>query len=180
MSREAGLLTGFLEKKRNRIAASYLRGPRVLDVGCNQGHLREYLDPSQHYVGIDPHPDTVPAFDFYLKSGFDDLTELGEFDAVALIAVIEHVTESQRLLSNLFKHVKKGGVIVITTPTKFGDKLHHWFARMGVVSLDAADDHQHIFDLDELAGQVTQAGFEIVVKKKFLFGGNQVVVGKKN
>ncbi len=175
MTRKKGFFSVFLKDRRNEIAARFLTGSRILDVGCNHGELRPFLKPEQTYVGIDVRP---PAKKIFLqRSGLDDLSDLGLFDGVALIAVIEHIEEPRRLLENVYKSVRKNGRIVITTPTKKGNALHHWLARIGLVSLDAADDHQTIFDVDELAELVESVGFQVEVKKTFLLGGNQLVVG---
>lgn len=107
------------------------------------------------------------------------MSELKTFDSVALLAVIEHVEDYAGLIKNISKSLKKNGAFVITTPSKFGDFLHGFLSRIGLVSKEAAEGHQKILSLEELSGLLERAGYEVLTRKRFLFFTNQLIVGKK-
>jgi SAM-dependent methyltransferase len=179
MSKRQGNLSVFLQHQRINAAKPWVRGPRVLDVGSNEGNFRRFLPAGIHYVGIDPKPSQHSGFTFYQRSGLDDLSDLGLFDSVCLLAVIEHVHDYGRLVNNLFKSLRPGGRLIITTPTPAGDQVHRFFSGLNISSTDAVDDHFHIFTLSELVALLLRNGFEIEHKSLFFLGLNQAVVGKK-
>ncbi len=53
MGKDSGLITGYLAKERNSIAARYVSGKRLLDIGCESGLLRKLLGKGMEYNGID-------------------------------------------------------------------------------------------------------------------------------
>lgn len=179
MSKRQGRLSVFLQQKRINAAKPWVIGPRVLDVGTNEGNFRLVLPPGTEYIGIDIKPSKHSGFTFFQRSGLEDLSDLGLFDSVCLLAVIEHVPQYERLVKNLAKSLRFGGRLVLTTPTPLGDQVHHFFSNLDVVSKDASDDHEHIFSLDELQKLLVKNGFEIEFASHFFLGLNQVVVGKK-
>ncbi len=179
MARKRGMLSGFLEKQRFKIAKSFLSG-KVLDVGCRQGGLRHYLADSSKYVGIDVLQQPADDFSFFRRSALNNLSDLGKFDSIALLAVIEHVSDCNSLLLNLYACLNKKGVLVVTTPSKAGNALHHYLAKLGLTSAHDAQDHKNIFSIDDLVSIIESAGFDVVKSRQFLFGGNQLVVGVKH
>ncbi len=57
--------------------------------------------------------------------------------------------------------------------------MHKIFRRIGLVSSFAAEDHKHIFSLEELKSACQQAGFRIIEARTFKLGFNQFVVCEK-
>jgi 2-polyprenyl-3-methyl-5-hydroxy-6-metoxy-1,4-benzoquinol methylase len=130
-------------------------------------------------VGIDLQIKIKPEFEFHKRDALGDLSDLGLFDSILLIAVIEHVTQAQELLRNLSKQLAPGGRLILTTPSKAGDALHHHLSGVGLASSDAAEDHEKIFTLEELKALIADAGLTPTHASTFFFGLNQLVVGEK-
>lgn len=181
MTSQVGFLSKFLENQRNARAIRFLKGPRVLDAGCNTGELRHHLPSTMEYVGVDRDPSRPHPFTFYARDLSQPLNDLGVFDSIAFLATIEHIPGDiqPKILSNLVQVLRPGGMLVVTTPSQFGDKVHDFTSNFKLVSKEAAEDHEKILSLDELATLLKNAGLEIETKSTFLFGMNQLVVGKK-
>jgi ubiquinone/menaquinone biosynthesis C-methylase UbiE len=103
----------------------------VLDVGCGQSPYKFLLDPSQTtYFGID----IVDANKFdYANSeitpfnGQDIPFEDSKFEGLICTEVLEHVFTFQKLIDEMFRVMKKGGIGIITIP---------WSARYHYIPYD--------------------------------------------
>src|SRR5260221_5100575 len=110
-----------------------LRTGTVLDVGATFGYFAWPLQLlGYHVTAVDRYQDVNGGFDAYLdrlrSSGvrvvetsrgneLEIIGELGEFDAVVSMAVIEHVPHTPReFLRMLASHVRPGGILAIDTP----------------------------------------------------------------
>lgn len=114
---------------------------RVLDVGCGNGSQLALPLVSQGVAvtGIDTDEVSIaharelahasPTAHF-LSTSIDDLTE-GEFDAVILSEVLEHVTNPRELLRSSIDHASKNGIIIVTTPNGYGEfEWDSWLFRL--------------------------------------------------
>jgi len=97
-------------------------GRRLLDVGSGPGFLlRVARERGWDAVALDPSPFAVAQA---RKAGFeahqgmleDVALEPGSFDALALLQVIEHVTDPRPLLAACHRLLKPGGALVVATP----------------------------------------------------------------
>lgn len=111
----------------------WVRGPRVLDVGCTS-HTLEVGSPhwlhgrlKQRFhdlVGIDISRENLESL---RKAGFDNLHlqsaesfELADkFDTIVAGELIEHLANPGLFLQRAKWHLKEGGSIVLTTPNPF-------------------------------------------------------------
>jgi len=178
MGKKWGVLSDFLLEQRNSIAAKYIKG-NLLDVGCNRGDLREFISLNTEYSGIDINPKTRQIkFPYKQLSVENNLKQLGKFDSITLIALIEHLKKPEQAIKNIREILNNKGRIIITTPSKIGDKIHSIGSKIGLVSKFASEDHQRIFSLNELENLLKKQGFRIIESKTFLFGLNLLVVGE--
>lgn len=106
----------------------------LLDIGCGYGRLSSELlnsfplleptglDISQHYVDLYQKKVNRPA---YLATIENFPENLGEFDCVLIVTVLMYVSPEKlkTSISKIWKHVKRGGVLIIIEP----DISSHFF-----------------------------------------------------
>jgi len=101
----------------------------VLDVGCGTGAFSVKGSLYGHYMeacGLEDckFSDVIP----FKQVDFNDnlLPYANEsFDAAVAIEVIEHVNDPHRFINELYRVVKKDGVVVLTTPN-----VENWYNRL--------------------------------------------------
>jgi 2-polyprenyl-3-methyl-5-hydroxy-6-metoxy-1,4-benzoquinol methylase len=127
-------------------AIGNLEGRRVLDLGCGDGALSWLLwKRGAQAVGVDPTPEAIEYArrehrrrgtdaQFATMSSYDSGQADGSFDAVISTDVIEHVEQPIALLEELRRVLKPGGVGIVTTPIRLGERplahvphVQEWF-----------------------------------------------------
>lgn len=91
---------------------------KVLDVGGTKSYKAGYFNIEDvEYLNIDPatNPD-------YLSSGENIPVKENLYDAVILSKVLEHLENPEVVLTEIFRVLKPGGTLLITTPFLF--KVH--------------------------------------------------------
>jgi SAM-dependent methyltransferase len=172
VTRGHGLLEGFLARQRTRKANALIPEParsgRVLDIGCGTYPLfllntrfaeRYGLDRA---VPADLHEPglSLRAHDIALaeRLPFDG----GYFDAVTMLAVFEHLDRPvlTRLLSEILRVLKPGGVFVMTTPAGWTDRLLKVMGAVGLVSHEEVDEHRGTYSHSQIVEIAKGAGFD--------------------
>jgi SAM-dependent methyltransferase len=101
------------------------RAPRVLDLGCGEGHFAGLLDEEgAEVVAVEVAPEAVrraqaahPGLDVRLVAPGERLPfEDSLFDLVWAGEVIEHVAYTQAWLSEVRRVLRSGGVLLLSTP----------------------------------------------------------------
>ena len=105
-----------------------LAGKTALDVGCGAGLLAEPLARMGAQVtGVDAAPENVAAasvhaegvgLDIRYIAGEIGAQDLGKFDLVTSMEVIEHVADKRRFLSELAARLADDGLMVLSTPNR--------------------------------------------------------------
>ncbi len=119
----------------------YIRGKKVLDVGCvehsleNMNVLRlwvhEFLrEHCEHVTGIDLLADDIAVL---REAGYDMVCANAEsfcldqkYDVIFAGELIEHLSNPGSFLERCKDHLKSDGVLILTTPNAFS--LHHLLA----------------------------------------------------
>ncbi len=119
------------------------------------------------------------------------------FNILIACAVIEHLSDAYSFIKESFRVLKRGGIIILTTPVPFWESF---FSKIGHLN---EDQHQETFNLKKLNKMLTANNFEVPEYKKFMISpvgfpfenfiekilrslritftfGNQIIIGKKN
>jgi SAM-dependent methyltransferase len=180
-TRGRGLLEPILARWRteraNRLIPPALREGRILDIGC--GSFPYFLAHTafKEKFAVDQLPlsaetaagNKIEFFELDLNREPKLPFEPDYFDAVSLLAVVEHLSPDSMaaLFTECRRVLRTGGMVVLTTPAAWSDGLLHLMAHLNLVS--AAEIHEHAFayTLPLIGWHFGQAGFEM---KKLKFG----------
>jgi len=171
-TRGNGLLEGFLAKKRAEIVDQLIplesRNGRLLDVGCGtypyfleNTHFREKFGVDKGIDAKFARPDSLSLINFNLEHDdrlpFND----GYFEAVTMLAVIEHFKPERavRIVRECQRVLKDGGQLIITTPALWTEKLLRGMAMLRLVSSEEIAEHKDTYNHSKLAALFCSAGF---------------------
>jgi 2-polyprenyl-3-methyl-5-hydroxy-6-metoxy-1,4-benzoquinol methylase len=175
-----------LQRWRIRRALAWVPdGGHVLDVGCADGALFDLgRGRIGSGVGVDPEPAPVwrgPLGTERRTGTFPDAVRDGEsFDAIVMLAVVEHVEEPQLKLwaQECARLLRPEGRVVITVPSPLVDSLLHVGIALRV--LDGMEAHQHHgFDPRGVPELFATAGLEVEAARRFQLGLNNLFVLRK-
>lgn len=151
-------------KENLKIAMPYIRGMRVLDIGCWTGIIEKMVASStKKIVGVDPNNDAVvfaqkhvPNSAFKVASALDLPFRDRSFDTVLLLEVIEHLPQGSesKALSEIWRVLDRNGTLVLSTPNK------HTVS----ILLDPAYfliKHRH-YSFSDLKSLLNNSGFQIL------------------
>jgi SAM-dependent methyltransferase len=150
--------------------AEHGSGKRVLDIGCGQGELLQWLvERGFEADGIEPSEDAAAiARERGLAARTATLEELvadspPPYDAALLVNVLEHVPRPEEMLRAIHGILEPGGFLYIRVPNDFNplqaaaqSKLdaEPWWV--------AVPDHVNYFDVESLCDLTRQTGYEPV------------------
>jgi len=109
--------------------SSVQRTPRLLDLGCGQGHITEAIRQALHsadVTGLDYSISAIdyahahfPEIDFAVGDAYESPYAQGFFDVVVCNNLWEHVPDPLLLLSRIKRILRPGGHIVLSTPSRY-------------------------------------------------------------
>ena len=184
--RTDGLLTRPLIGARISAALGAIpSGARVLDVGCGLTDLASRL-PS--YVGCDRWEEVLEenrrrhpcarflAWDVLASEAPEDVRAAGPYDAILMLALLEHLADPAAALRRAATLLAPGGRVVVTTPHPVGHAPLEAGAALGLLSRHAAEEHDALLGRAELAAAGETAGLALAAYRRFLLGLNQLAV----
>ena len=150
-------------RERQRLAVMYLDTATpgaLLEIGCGSGARLAALRArgwQVHGQEIDPQAAAVAREHFGLSVHLGPVSDMtGNFDAVILNHVIEHVPDPVEMLEHCRRLLRDGGTLVVTTPNiaSYGHR------RFGAnwIALDPPR-HLHLFTTVALRAAALHAGF---------------------
>lgn len=158
-----------------------LAGKSALDVGCGAGLLCEPLSRLGAAVtGVDAAVENIAAAKAHAsqsglaidyRAGELAAQQLGLFDLVSSMEVIEHVTEPAVFVGELAARLKPDGLMILSTPNRTAaSKLFVVEAaeRLGQVPR-GTHDWEKFLTPEELTALLTDAGLEVVAMEGIAF-----------
>ncbi len=104
----------------------------------------------------------------------------GKADCVFMLAVLEHLPENTCLLDEAVRVLKRGGVLILTTPTPAAKPVLEFLSyRLHIISEESIREHQHYYSKKELLERMKRLHCSVIRYETFQFGWNALIVGKK-
>jgi 2-polyprenyl-3-methyl-5-hydroxy-6-metoxy-1,4-benzoquinol methylase len=159
-------------------------GARVLDVGCADGALFRQLDGRiSGGVGIDPTlEEPVESERFRLVRGAfpDDLPAGERFDAITMLAVLEHIPLQRQpaLAAATHRCLEPGGRLIVTVPSPAVDRILHVLESLRLIEGMALHEH-YGFEPGQTPSVFTPHGLGLAHARKFQLGLNNLFVFEK-
>ncbi len=152
----------FQKKKLNSLS--------ILDIGTADGMMLSKLNRRYRFkkaVGIDMSKELLSTNkDKGIRLMLGNAENLkfasGSFDIITACAVIEHVDSPKKMLLECRRVLKKGGILIITTPNPFHDEIA---TRIGYLK---DEEHLETLTLRKLGLMFNKAGFLVLVRKHFM------------
>ncbi len=173
----------FIATLRFRAAYPFIRpGSRVCDLGCGlEAAFLEYAsDRIATGVGVDDQVEDgmrgrwqrVRA-DLRSPLPFPD----GHFDHVVMLAVLEHLTEPEKVLREAYRVIAPGGSLILTWPSAMVDPILRVLHTLHLVSDEMeSDEHQKRIPVETLQQMLYRIGFQKFIHRYFEFGLNNLMV----
>src|SRR5271167_4353279 len=173
----------FIARLRFRAAYPHIRaGSSVCDLGCGleAAFLNYASDRIASGVGLD---DQVAdgeqgrwqrvRGDLRLQLPLQD----GKFDHVVMLAVLEHLTEPEKVLREAYRILEPGGSLIMTWPSSMVDPILNVLHKLHLISDEMeSDEHQKRIPVEALQEMLQRIGFQKFIHRRFEFGLNNLMV----
>ncbi|MFC1722673.1 class I SAM-dependent methyltransferase [Nanoarchaeota archaeon] len=142
----------------------------ILDLGCAEGLMLKGIKKhvkAGKIIGVDYNIDLIrmrKGNKVPLVQGDAHAIPLrdGSVDVVVTTAVIEHVRKPLKVMKEIKRVLKKGGIVVLTSPNPFFDAI------ASGVGLLKDDTHEETFNLKRLVRLVEKSGLKTLEARRFM------------
>lgn len=151
--------------------SKFLKG-KILEVGCGIGNFTKTLTGYGQVFAIDINKEYINQTSKLIadrgQAGFGNIEtgiyffDAQKFDSVVCINVLEHIKNDDAALSNLFKLLKVGGIVILLVP------LHQFLYG----EIDKAIGHFRRYEANALIKKLQNIDFKIIKVRKLNFLGS--------
>ncbi|TAJ15095.1 class I SAM-dependent methyltransferase [Marinilabiliaceae bacterium JC017] len=150
----------------------------ILDAGSGFGQYVYYLSSlnvNWKVTGVDVKEEQIEdCNNFFRKIGcadrvqfrYADLTKFSEpdkYDFVLSVDVMEHIEEDEMVFRNFFHSMRKGGMLLISTPSDQGGSDTHDHDHHGEEASGFIDEHvRDGYNVQDIADKLKRAGFSAI------------------
>jgi len=150
------------EKGRYLWASSRAKGKTLLEVGCSNGYGSQFFDNSIDYLGLDYNADIIEVAGeegwgknkLFMHADINTF-ELGQYDTIVAMEVIEHIDTGKEIAQKLKKHCKR---LLITVP--YMEEPGFWGEHHKLHRLTEADFPGFAYQFMGEQGEIADAPFE--------------------
>ncbi len=175
----------YLQSVRIKKAKKFInKNDTVLDIGSVDGVMFEawegYIGKG---IGVDPTlQETIIKPNYVLYPGyFPDACPKGEtFDAITLLAVLEHIptNEQENLAMNCHAFLKNKGKLIITVPSPQVDLILEVLTKLKLIDGMSLEEH-YGFEPKHTPIIFSEPRFKLIHQSHFQFGLNNLFVFEK-
>lgn len=170
-----------IRRELRKLTKSGFQPRHIADAGSGFGQYVYFLSsnyPKAHITGLDIKQEQVDDCKAFFTSigrsqqvefQYADLTRLenrDEWDLVLSVDVMEHIEDDRTVFKRIYKGLKPGGVLLISTPSdQGGSDVHH--------EHDESFIDEHVRDgygVKEIENKLREAGFSDILIK-YSYGG---------
>ncbi len=159
----------------------------VCDLGCGKDlkFLRYISSKIEKGIGIDKNCEDFQEGKLQrigLKVDGDLPLEKESVDIVTMSAILEHLEHPEDVLKECYRALKKGGKIILTTPSPVAKPILEILAfRLKIIDAEEIRDHKNYFSKKDLKKILINSGFEQknIKVSSFEFGLNNKAVAIK-
>jgi ubiquinone/menaquinone biosynthesis C-methylase UbiE len=158
---------------------------RLLDIGCGWDYrLLKTVEPFiGSGVGIDfkvPEMESTKIKTVRMQMTDSLPFESESFDIVTMLAVLEHLSDPLRMVSETERVLKKGGRLVLTVPSKIAKPVLEFMAfSLKIVNANEIRDHKKYYNFEDIRSLVNRTGLIVEEHRYFQMGMNNYCVARK-
>jgi SAM-dependent methyltransferase len=172
-----------LQKWRIRKATPLIRdGDRLLDIGCFDGVLlRAVKARIARGVGMDPLAQEWKDGNIEAVRGCcpgEPRLADGSFDAITMLAVLEHIPDREGLAAECARVLAPGGRVIITVPRPAVDKVLAVLHALRLIDGMSLEEHSG-YDVEQTPRIFESAGLKLAKRASFQLGLNCLFVFEK-
>lgn len=165
--------------ERGRLISNWIgSGKKVLDLGCRDGALTKFFTKNNTVIGIDVDTNALKQCEkkLKIKTYFIDINnglpfEKYSFDTVVMGEVLEHTFSPKYVLKEVYRVLKKRGILIGSVPNSF--RLKNRLLFLIGKKFDPDDTHLHRFSRNSLKSLLQNEKFDSIIIKpiasRFLF-----------